>query len=119
MVSPFVECSFLIPVRRDANLSDGGEHEPRLWDWFEDELCDRFGGLTCAPGAYRGSYIDRDTRERVSDESVKFTVAMAESRVDELRDLLSGACLLFQQKCIYLSIAGRVEFVEPSEHDSK
>lgn len=107
----------MIPVRRDANLSDGLEHEPWLWDWFEDEIHTQFGGLTCSPGAYRGSYTDPDTQARVSDESVKFTVAVAESRVDELQSFLSGACLLFWQKCVYLSIAGHVEFIEPAQHD--
>ena len=117
MTKSLLECSFLVPIRRDSNLSDGSEHEPWLWDWFEDEIHDRFGGLTCAPGAYRGSYTDPDTHERVSDESVKFTVAVTESRVDELRNFLSGACLLFRQKCVYLSVAGHVEFIGPAQHD--
>ena len=116
---PLLESSFLIPIRRDTQLSDGDLHEPRLWDWVEDELHDRFGGLTRAIGTYRGSYIDPNTEQRVTDESAKFTVAASESRVDELRRLLSAACVLFQQKCIYLSVAGHVEFVEPPEHDSK
>jgi hypothetical protein len=34
---PLVECSFLIPVRRDKVLSDGGLHEPSTWDWFDNE----------------------------------------------------------------------------------
>ncbi|HEY4232176.1 MAG TPA: hypothetical protein VGM76_02005 [Lacipirellulaceae bacterium] len=110
---PLLECSFLIPVRRDANLSDGEEHAKEMWDWLDDEMIDRFGGVTYSPLAYRGAYIDRDTGERVADDSKKCTVAIEESRIDELRQLLSAACVFFQQKCIYLSVAGSVEFVEP------
>lgn len=109
----FVECSFLIPVRRDTNLSDGSEHDPDALDWLTTELFVRFRGATVAPGKYQGFYEDPDTRSRVADESFKYIVAVAESRVEELRQLLWAACAVFQQKCIYLSIAGRVEFIEP------
>ena len=109
---PLLECSFLIPVRRDANLSDGQLHDPGVWNWLSDELHERFGAQTAAPGLYVGFYEDPDTHERVADESFKFIVAVAEARVGELRQLLSAACMLFQQKCIYLSVAGHVEFVE-------
>jgi hypothetical protein len=39
-------------------------------------------------------------------------VAVPRARVEELRELLRQACGKFQQKGIYLSVAGRVEFVE-------
>src|SRR3989304_476987 len=110
---PLLECSFLIPIRRDSNLSDGEEHEPDMWDWLSTELFDRLCGATAAPGTYQGFYEDPDTHERVPDESYKYIVAVPASRLVELRQLLSAACVVFQQKCIYLSIAGRVEFVEP------
>ncbi|MEX2091498.1 MAG: hypothetical protein WD971_02415 [Pirellulales bacterium] len=110
---PRLECSFLIPVRRDANLSDGDEHDPDALDWLTIELFDRFHGATIAPGKYQGFYEDPDTHARVSDESYKYIVAVEESRVPELRQLLSTACVFFKQKCIYLSVAGHVEFIEP------
>ncbi len=110
---PLLECSFLIPIRRDANQSDGKLHESGIWEWLDDELLERFQGVTFSPLTYRGAYVDPDTLERVFDDSKKYTVAIEELRVDELRKLLSAACVLFEQKCIYLSIAGRVEFVEP------
>jgi hypothetical protein len=112
MANDLVECSFLIPVRRDANLSDGGEHDPDSLDWLTTELFDRFQGATIAPGKYQGFYEDPDTLTRVSDESYKYVVAVPESRLEELRQLLSAACVVFQQKCVYLSVAGRVEFIE-------
>lgn len=107
-----IECSFLIPLRRDSNLSDGAEHQPAAWEWLYAELFERFGGVTQAPGIYRGFYVDPSTSERVGDDSYRFVIAAPERGVDELRRLLVGFTVIFQQKCIYLSVAGRVEFVE-------
>ena len=111
--APLIECSFLIPLHRDSNLSDGRVHDPATRDWLTTELFNRFGGGTTAPGIYQGFYRDPDTLQQVADESFKYFVAVEDSRLDELRQLLSAACLLFQQKCIYLSVAGHVEFVQP------
>ena len=106
-----VECSFLIPIRRDVNLSDGKDHEPETWDKLNAEMFSRFGGRTIAPGVYSGAYRDPDTGLEVPDESVKYFIAIPETMFDQLRQLLVEACNLFQQKCIYLNIAGKVEFV--------
>ncbi len=114
---PLMECSFLIPISRDVNLSDGGPHDPAVWGWLDDELFIRCGGRTLAPGLYEGFYTDPDTAERVPDQSRKFIVAVAESHLDELRKFLSAACVLFQQKCIYLSVGGQVEFIEAPDHE--
>jgi hypothetical protein len=108
---PLLECSFFIPLRRDANLSDGMPHLSDAWVWLDDELFANFGGRTIAPGEYDGFYRDPDTQERVFDKSRKFLVAIAPSQRGELRSLLAAACVIFGQKCIYLSIAGEVEFV--------
>jgi hypothetical protein len=107
-----LECSFLIPLKRDALLSDGAEHRPEAWEWLDNELFDRFGGATKAPGEYHGFYRDPDTQQQVHDASLRFIVAVSEEDVDQLRQLLMAACVLFAQKCIYLSVAGQVEFVE-------
>ncbi|HEY2412919.1 MAG TPA: hypothetical protein VGI40_11785 [Pirellulaceae bacterium] len=112
MPGSFVECSFLIPVCRDANLSDGSPHLRAAWQWLDSELFDRFGGRTKAPGEYHGFYRDPDTEEQVADESIRFFVAVPKKDMNKLRSLLEGACVIFAQKCIYLSIAGKVEFVE-------
>ena len=114
-----VECSFLVPIRRDGILSDGELHSSDIWEWLDDELFDRFSGRTIAPGLYDGFYRDPDTSERVADESRKYVVAMTECQLDELRVLLSAACGKFQQKCIYLSIAGQVEFIEANKHENR
>lgn len=109
---PLVECSFFVPTRRDSALSDGVEHEPSAWRLLYAELFDRFGGVTRAPGKYQGYYVDPESGQRVGDESYRFVVAVPENRVPELRRLLIGFTVVFQQKCIYLSVAGRVEFIE-------
>jgi len=113
-----VECSFFVPIRRDANLSDGELHSSDIWEWLDNELFDRFSGRTIAPGLYEGFYRDPDTSERVADESRKYVVAVTESQLDELRVLLSAVCEKFRQKCIYLSIAGQVEFIEANKHEA-
>lgn len=65
-----------------------------------------------SPG-HVGFYTDPDTKAAVYDESRKYTVAIAKNKVDELRKLLSACCVICAQKCIYLSVAGNVEFIEP------
>ena len=111
----FIECTFFIPIRRDANLSDGELHETDAWEWLDDELYIRFAGGTRSPGYYEGFYRDPDTAGHVDDRSRQFIVALDESLLDELRESLRAACAVFQQKCIYLSVAGHVEFVESRE----
>jgi len=115
---PVLECSFYVPVHRDADLSDGEPHNRTEWDWLDDQLYARFEGGTLAPDLYDGFYKDPDTGQRVDDKSHRFIVAVAQSKLDDIRLLLSEACTVFQQKCIYLSVAGKVEFVEAPKHDS-
>lgn len=114
-----LECAFFIPVRRDAHLSDGKKHKPILWKWLDSELYRQFEGGSQASGLYRGFYKDPDTGERVEDESRRFLLAVPQSRLIELRSFISGLCLLFQQKAIYLSIGGIVEFIEAPPHEQE
>jgi len=81
------------------------------------ELFARFRGGTIAPGFYKGFYEDPDTGERVDDESQKYLVALPESRIDDLRAFLSDACILLEQKCIYLSVGGKVEFIQRQQNE--
>ena len=106
-----LECSFLIPVRRDRSLSDGKPHQAKTWFWLEHELF-VFGGATRAPDLYEGWYLDRDTGKSVRDRLRKYYVAVPRAQVGQLRGILREACRKFRQKCIYLSVAGRVEFVQ-------
>jgi hypothetical protein len=101
----------LIPIHRDRNLSDGQPHLSSAWKWLDDRLYE-FEGGTRSGALYTGFYKDRDTKERVEDQSYRFEVALPPRQVSKLRSLLREACGVFQQKSIYLSVAGYVEFVE-------
>ena len=105
-----LECSFLIPVRRDKNLSDGRPHKRKARTWLDIALGDFQGGAR-AKDPLHGFYLDPDTGKRVWDWSKKYFVALPRRELDSLRSLLRLACVVFQQKSIYLSIAGNVEFV--------
>jgi hypothetical protein len=113
-----LECAFLIPVRRDRNLSDGRPHRRKAWRWLEEQLY-QFGGATRAKENHLGWYVDPDTRGRVADDSKRFYVAVPRSDVPKLRTVLVEACGVFRQKCIYLSVAGHVEFVEGARHEAE
>jgi hypothetical protein len=112
-----VECSFLIPIRRDRNLSDGEAHGRKAWRWLDTQLYE-FGGATRANELYEGWYLDPDTQRPVRDLSKKYVVAVPRRKLARLRGLLRAACDVFQQKCIYLSVAGYVEFVGGSGHET-
>ena len=116
--SELLECSFFVPVVRDAILSDGLPHGSDKWEKLEGELYVRFEAGTVDEGLYRGFYKDPDTQQRVDDESKRYFIAIEEGKLDALRDMLREACDWFQQKCIYLSIAGRVEFIRPNQNES-
>ena len=106
-----MECSFLIPLRRDKNFSDGKLHRRTAWKWLDDRLME-FDGATRALELYEGWYPDPDTGKRVKDRSRKFWTAVPPGEIERLRSLLQEACQVFWQKFIYLSIAGQVEFVK-------
>ena len=108
-----LECTFLIPIYGDQDLSDGEEHRADEWGWLADNTFLLFGGGTRAPGLYDGFYTDPDSGNRVNDQSRKYIVAVPKRQMNDLRNFLAEACLVFHQKCIYLSIAGEVEFIEP------
>jgi hypothetical protein len=78
-----------------------------------------FEGATRDSGLKKGWYIDQDTGERVHDQSYCYTVALTRRRVERLPAMLGEACWVFGQKCIYLSVAGHVEFVEKSSDESR
>jgi hypothetical protein len=95
-----VECSFLIPLRRDAETSDGRKHPAGLWKWLSDELYDRFGGRTRAKQTYDGLWRSSQTGLPVADESYLYFVAISKRKVPELRRLLREACVVFHQQSI-------------------
>jgi putative restriction endonuclease len=62
--------------------------------------------------------MDGLTGEKVSDRSYRYAVALPRSGLKQLRTLLSEACGVFAQKSIYLSVAGKVEFIEARGNES-
>lgn len=110
---PRSECRFLIPLRRDSETSGGEMHTTEAWQWLKEELVERFGGWTVIPGV-QGEWKSASSGKTVADESLQFTVAVADESLDEMRTFLRKACVVFAQQCIYLSIAGHVEFLDPA-----
>jgi hypothetical protein len=108
----WVECAFLVPVVRD---SDRAPHPPEAWKKLEDALYRTFHGYTGPMGPVHGAYDDNG--RRVDDESRQYVVAIPEAQVNELRALLRRAARMFDQKSIYLSVGGAVEFIDPSAKD--
>src|SRR5438128_4480179 len=106
-----MECAFLIPIRRDAQISDGLPHGRKAWFWLDDRLL-AFKGATRALELYKGWYVDPETGRTVKDLSRRYLVALDRAGVAKLRRLLREASVVFAQKCIYLSVAGMVEFVK-------
>jgi hypothetical protein len=115
---PLFECTFLIPLRRDPHRCDGRRHLKKAWLWLDRELY-VFSGVTRAREPLEGWYVDPDTGKRVADSSRKFYLALAQEDLPLLRSVLRKACGVFQQKCIYLSISGRVEFVKGDDDEAR
>jgi hypothetical protein len=115
MGNEIVECSFLIPIVRD---SDKAKHRPLAWRLLVDELRRVFPQGHSGPQMafyldcelLPGQWVD-DAEHRVNDISRRYVVAIPPSRLHDLRSLLRRAANTFVQKAIYLSVAGRVEFV--------
>ena len=101
-------CVFLIPLVRD---SDRRQHVPVLWRRLLKGLMTSFGGFT-GPETVSGTWTPPGGGEPVTDLSRKYTVAVEEHRVDELRSLLRRAGNSFDQRVIYLEVAGFAEELE-------
>lgn len=107
------ECHFLIPKRRDKDLSDGELHATTTWDWLQDQMFERFPDGGGEDGQPRYGWYRDEKGKRVPDESRHYIVAIPFARVNDLRNLLKEACGVFHQKCIYLCVGGHAEQVYP------
>jgi hypothetical protein len=113
---------FLIPLVRD---SDRQPHPPVLWRQLQDALLASFGAMSGPETVayYRtlepvpGTWSPAAGEEPVADLSRKYTVAISEDRLDELRALLLRAGNSFDQRAIYLEVAGYAEFLEIRPED--
>lgn len=120
MDEPLLECSFPIPIVRDG---DRQAHQPHAWDDLTIELRNlaksyprgHQGPKTVfhweedvTPGEYEESSTSGVTR----DESRKYWIALPADKVEDLRAMLRRAANTFDQRAMYLSVAGKVEFIE-------
>jgi hypothetical protein len=69
------------------------------------------------PDPVRGSWSPGQGEEPVEDLSRKYTVALPAERVDDLRALLRRAGNSFDQRVIYLEVAGYAELLEVRPED--
>ena len=109
-------CVFLIPVVRD---SDRIPHSPLTWRLLQDALIRTFGGSTGpedvlyyrSRGAIPGTWAPGGSEAPIEDRSRKYTLAIPADRVEDLRALLRRAGRSFDQRVIYLEVAGYAELV--------
>src|SRR5438309_604328 len=116
-----VQCEFFIPIVRD---SDKKPHQPIAWSLLVNEIRRVFPAGHSGPETfYRGvSLVPGEFEENtevppVQDMSRRYILAIPETKLNDLRLLLKMAVHTFDQLAIYLSVAGQVEFVTPTEDD--
>jgi hypothetical protein len=116
-----VQCEFLVPIVRN---SDKQPHQPTTWKSLGDEIRRAFPAGHSGPETfYRGDslvpgeYEDSPGDPPITDTSRRYLLAISPSRVEELRQLLRRAANTFDQKAIYLSVKGDVEFITAGESD--
>jgi hypothetical protein len=115
-------CVFLVPLVRD---SDRRSHPPILWRLLEDALIELFEGLGGPetvlfykrPEPVSGLWSPELGETPVEDRSRKYTVAVDAGRVEELRALLRRAGNSFDQRVMYLEVAGYAELLDVRPQD--
>jgi hypothetical protein len=99
----------LIPLTDDAS---GVMHPQALFDDWQAETAQRFGGLTWL-GVVEGAWFDPGRAVIVRDKSHGFLLGVEEDREPELLTHASRAAARFGQKCIFLERRGTAFFVYP------
>jgi hypothetical protein len=115
-------CVFLVPIVRD---SDRKPHPPVLWRLLQDALIRKFGALSGPETvlyyrkteAVSGMWSPGEGEEAVEDLSRKYTVAIRADQVNELRALLRRVGNSFDQRVMYLEVAGYAELLEVRPED--
>lgn len=116
-----VQCEFFVPIVRN---SDKDPHQPMAWTLLGNEIRRVFPAGHSGPETfYRGDalipgeYEDSPGDPPIKDTSRRYLLAIRAEKLDDLRQLLRKAANTFDQKAIYLSVKGDVEFITPSESD--
>ncbi len=104
--------------------SDKKPHQPVAWNLLVNEIRRVFPAGHSGPETfYRGDalvpgeYEESPGSPPISDTSRRSILAIPESKVNDLRLLLKMAAHTFDQLAVYLSVAGTVEFVTPTDED--
>ena len=116
-----VQCEFFVPIVRN---SDKVPHQPSAWMALGNEIRRAFPAGHSGPETfYRGDslipgeYEDVPKEPPIADESRRYLLAIPESKVDDLRRILRKAANTFDQKAMYLSVKGIVEFIAATTDD--
>jgi hypothetical protein len=116
-----VQCEFFMPIVRN---SDKNPHQAIAWTLLGNEIRRVFPAGHSGPETfYRGDslipgeYEENPGSPPITDTSRRYILAIPERKVNDLRLLLRMAAHTFDQQAIYLSVAGIVEFVTPTEED--
>jgi hypothetical protein len=116
-----IQCEFFVPIVRN---SDKKPHQPSAWTQLGNEIRRVFPAGHSGPETfYRGDalvpgeYEDSKDEPPIQDTSRRYLLAIPEAKVDDLRLLLRRAANTFDQKAMYLSVKGEVEFVIATEAD--
>lgn len=106
----------------EVRNSDRQPHQPLAWRLLQDEIGRRFPEGHSGPEIfYRavdlvpGEYSDAPGDPPIRDRNRHYILAIPTTRIDEVRELLQKAAVTFDQKAMYLSVAGSVEFIEPGD----
>jgi hypothetical protein len=75
-------------------------------------LWERFG-VERYSGALDYARWRDESGQPVCDRCRVYPIAVPDEKVDELRQLLMEACVVFYQECIYLEVGERAEYVYP------
>lgn len=115
-------CVFLVPLVRD---SDRRPHAPMQWRLLQDALLGLFNGFTGPETVVyyrrrdpaRGIWSAAQDEAPVEDLSRKYVVAVPQDRIGELQALIRRAGNSFDQRVMYLEIAGYSELLEVRPED--
>lgn len=116
-----VQCEFFVPIVRN---SDKKPHQPVAWNLLVNEIRRVFSAGHSGPETFYtgdalvpGEFEECQAAPPVQDMSRRYTLAIPEAKVNDLRLLLRMAAHTFDQLAIYLSVAGIVEFIVPTDDD--
>lgn len=116
-----VQCEFFVPIVRN---SDKKPHQPSAWIALGNEIRRVFPAGHSGPETFyrgdtllSGEYEDSPQDPPIKDESRRYLLAIPETKVNDLRQLLRKAANTFDQKAMYLAVKGDVEFVIATDAD--